>query len=72
LFSLRTELKANWMFQITEGEGRRQWLRAVDRFVFFGAVWARIAAMRREGWGELRLRYDEAPDPVVHGLNLLR
>jgi hypothetical protein len=33
------ELKANWLFQITEGEGRRQWLRAVDRFVlFFGAA----------------------------------
>ena len=26
---------ANWAFQITEGEGRREWLRAVDRFVLF-------------------------------------
>jgi hypothetical protein len=34
LFSLPTELKANWIFQITEGEGRADWLRAVDRFVF--------------------------------------
>src|ERR1700733_891401 len=34
LFSLPTELKANWIFQITEDEGRADWLRAVDRFVF--------------------------------------
>jgi hypothetical protein len=34
LFSLPTELKANRIFQITEGEGRTDWLRAVDRFVF--------------------------------------
>ena len=45
---------------------------AVSLMVVVVAVWARSAAMRREGWGELRLRYDEAPDPVVHGLNLLR
>ncbi|MCU1263551.1 MAG: hypothetical protein JWO80_6436 [Bryobacterales bacterium] len=39
LFSLPTELKANWIFQITEAEGRREWLRAVDRFVLvLGAV----------------------------------
>ena len=39
LFSLPTELEANWIFQITEGEGRGQWLRAVDRFVlFWGAL----------------------------------
>ena len=33
LFSLPTELKANWIFQIMEGEGRVEWMRAVDRFV---------------------------------------
>jgi hypothetical protein len=33
VFSLPTELKANWIFQITESEGRLQWLCAVDRFV---------------------------------------
>jgi hypothetical protein len=170
LFSIPVELKANWAFQITEGEGRRQWLHAVDRFVLYSgaavmlilpfplevkllgwgavselvlftafallsyewifasweklpftcshlpgktpswimalqlmgllvmlpivnalllaclynwtafaivliillAVWARIHAARREGWGELRLRYEEAPDPAIHTLNLLR
>jgi energy-coupling factor transporter ATP-binding protein EcfA2 len=35
LFSLPTELKANWIFQITEREGRGAWLHAVDRFVLF-------------------------------------
>jgi hypothetical protein len=170
LFSIPVELKANWAFQITEGEGRREWLRAVDRFVLYSgsavmlilplplevkllgwgavsevvlftafallcyewifssweklpftcshlpgktpswmmalqlmgllvllpivnalllaclynrtafaivlvivlAAWARIHAARREGWGELRLRYEEAPDPAIHTLNLLR
>jgi hypothetical protein len=38
LFSLPTELKANWIFQITEGEGRGAWLSAVDRFVLFWGV----------------------------------
>jgi hypothetical protein len=39
LFSRPTELKANWIFEITEGEGRVAWLTAVDRFVlFWGAV----------------------------------
>jgi hypothetical protein len=35
LFSIPTELRANWMFQITEGEGRDEWLDAVDRFVLW-------------------------------------
>jgi hypothetical protein len=170
LFSIPVELKANWAFRITEGEGRREWLRAVDRFVLypgalamlilpfplevhllrwhavaesvlfavFGmvcyemvfasweklpftcshlpgktpawilslyllgvlialptvnwllleclyhpvlfaatliallAAWARLHAVRRESWEYLRLSYEEAPDPAVHGLNLLK
>jgi hypothetical protein len=36
------------------------------------AAWVRVHAMRRESWGELRLRYHEAPDPAIHGLNLLK
>jgi hypothetical protein len=170
LFSIPTELGANWTFQITEGEGRRQWRGALDRFVLFlGAVvillipfpiearmlgwravgesvlfvafgllcyewifssweklpftcsylpgktpmlmlalgllgllallpvvnglllaclyhpWgffaaltilltaaARIHVARRESWGELRLKYDDVPEPAVNALNLLR
>lgn len=169
LFSIPTELPANWMFRITEREGRLEWLRAVDRFVllsgaaamvvlpfpfefkllgwravaelvvfsafallcyewtfsaweklpftcshlpgktplwilflrFLGllmalpvvhfsllsalynwvaflivmavqlAAWARIHIARTDGWGEQRLKYEEAPDPAIHGLNLL-
>ncbi len=32
LFSIPSELRANWLFQIAESEGRQAWLRAVDRF----------------------------------------
>jgi hypothetical protein len=38
LFSIPTELQANWIFQITEQEGRPAWLRAVDRFVLLWSV----------------------------------
>jgi hypothetical protein len=169
LFSLPVELKANWLFQITEAEGRTLWLQAVDRFVlfwaallflvplplevrwlgwrgaaepvllsaagllafngcfaswnklpftcshlpgktpgwilalqFFGVItlvpvlqaillatlynrlaypavlatlifaWTRARAARREADTDLRLRYEELPDPAVQGLNLLR
>jgi len=33
LFSLPLELRANWIFQMTEREGRALWMRAVPRFV---------------------------------------
>ena len=170
LFSIPVELKANWAFQITEGEGRGEWLRAVDHFVLypgaaaiwivpfplelyllgwraagesfllavFGllcyewvfssweklpftcshlpgktpawqlslyllgllvalptvnwllleclyhpvlfaailigllAAWTRLHAIRKDGWGDLRLLYEETPDPAIHGLNLLK
>src|ERR1017187_9625956 len=36
------------------------------------AIWARLHAAREEGWGDLRLKYEESPDPAIHGLNLLR
>ncbi len=32
-FQLPAEWKANWLFQITESEGRRAWMAAVERFV---------------------------------------
>jgi hypothetical protein len=35
LFAIPTELGANWIFRITEQEGRGDWLVAVDRFVLF-------------------------------------
>jgi 4-amino-4-deoxy-L-arabinose transferase-like glycosyltransferase len=169
LFSFPIEPKANWIFRITEGEGRGVWLHAMDRFVlfwgamfmivipfplevrllgwrgieeavlflalglltyewvfsswdklpfacsylpgktpvwmilaFFGligavallqslllailyngaafvvvlaallAAWTRIRSVRRQGWTGRRLKYDDVPEPVVHGLNLLR
>ena len=39
LFSLPVELRANWIFQTTEREGRDCWMAAVARFV----VWCGIA-----------------------------
>jgi hypothetical protein len=171
LFSVPVELRANWQFRITEGEGRLPWLLAVDRFVLFLGVLALLAVpfplevrllgwravsesvlfalfglccyeatfasweklpftcsylpgkqpmwmvalrlfgllalvlplvnaillaclynpilfmavaivllagfwrsrgTRRQAWREIRLQYDESPDPAIHGLNLMR
>ena len=36
------------------------------------AGWKHLYAARREGWGEMRLRYEEEPEPAIHGLNLLK
>ncbi len=33
-----SELQANWIFQITESQGRRKWIGAVDRFVIASAI----------------------------------
>jgi hypothetical protein len=35
LFTIPAELRANWLFQITEREGRLAWMKAVERF----AIW---------------------------------
>jgi hypothetical protein len=170
LFAMPTDLGANWLFRITELQGRRQWMRAVEGLVlisgavamlaipfpfevellgwravaesvlfvlfallcyewaflsweklpftcsylpgktpawmlaaeFLGllallpivcaimlaclynltgylallgvlfAAWVRIRALRRETWGEVSLRYEELPDPAIHGLDLLK
>jgi hypothetical protein len=34
-YSIPSELPANWLFQSTEREGRRDWMRAVERFTYF-------------------------------------
>jgi hypothetical protein len=36
------------------------------------ALWLGLFSARREGFGDLRLTYDDLPDPAIHGLNLLR
>jgi hypothetical protein len=36
------------------------------------ASWLGLYSARRQGFGELRLTFDDLPDPAVHGLNLLR
>lgn len=38
LMSVPSELRANWMFRITEGLGRKQWMQAMERFVMVYAV----------------------------------
>jgi hypothetical protein len=35
-------------------------------------AWTRVHSLRRDGWAELRLKFDDTPEPVVHSLNLLR
>ena len=36
------------------------------------AAWARTRPLRIAGWADLRLKYEETPEPPVDGLNLLR
>jgi hypothetical protein len=38
LMAVPCELRANWMFRITESLGRKQWMQAVERFVILYAV----------------------------------
>ncbi len=38
LFAIPVEVRANWIFKITENDGRNDWLTAVDRFVLFGGA----------------------------------
>ena len=43
LFAMPTDLGANWVFRITELQGRRQWMRAVDRLVLISGAVALLA-----------------------------
>jgi hypothetical protein len=36
------------------------------------AAWLRVHQTRRDRWQEVRLKYEESPEPEVHGLNLLK
>jgi hypothetical protein len=36
------------------------------------AAWLAFYSARRQSFGELRLTYDDLPEPAIHGLNLLR
>ncbi len=38
VMSMPSELRANWMFQITESLGRKQWMQAMERFVMAYAM----------------------------------
>lgn len=37
-FSIPADLGANWLFQINEKNGRRDWARAVERFMIWGVL----------------------------------
>jgi putative ABC transport system permease protein len=38
VLSIPTELRANWIFQITESQGRAEWMTAVERFIIAYAI----------------------------------
>jgi hypothetical protein len=38
VFSLPVDLPSNWLFQITESQGRREWMSAVERFVMVAII----------------------------------
>jgi hypothetical protein len=41
-------------------------------FAITFSIWLNLFASRRAGLGDLRLMYDDVPEPAVHGLNLGR
>jgi len=43
LFSVPAELGANWAFRVTEREGRRQWMAAVDRLALISGAAVMLA-----------------------------
>ena len=60
VLSIPVELRANWIFQITESQGRAEWMSAVERFVMAYAI-APIYLIAVSGFG-LRVRLgDGAP-----------
>jgi hypothetical protein len=38
VLSIPAELRANWIFQITESQGRAEWMSAVERFTMAYAI----------------------------------
>ena len=38
VFSLPADLSSNWLFQITESQGRRDWMRAIEQFAVFAII----------------------------------
>ncbi len=38
VLSIPSELRANWIFQITESQGRAEWMSAVERFIIAYAI----------------------------------
>jgi predicted permease len=38
LFSLPVALRANWIYQVNEGQGRRAWLNATERFLVYCGI----------------------------------
>jgi hypothetical protein len=55
VFRLPAELPANWIFRLTETQGRKQWMQAVERFTLCYAVlpiyvFTIPLAVRTVGW----------------------
>ena len=45
------------------------WWLFAGVFAGLSGIWLHF---RRDGWTDMRLKYEEAPDPAIHGLNLGR
>jgi hypothetical protein len=44
----------------------------IDAGTVLLAAWARVHAIRSEMWGEIRLKYEDVPEPEIHGLDPLK
>ena len=63
--SLPTELGANWIFRITESDGRAQWMSAVEAFVLIYAVAPVFVLLRARGDHGVRLGHRPPDDDAA-------
>jgi hypothetical protein len=48
------------------------WPLYVGVWSALAAIWVRSYKLRRQSWTEIRLKYDETPDPAIQSLSLMR
>jgi len=76
VLSIPADLPANWIFRLTESQGRKQWMSAVERFIILYAIAPIYAllfpvAVRILGWPASATHDGAASVSLVHDFELL-